>query len=112
MLKKILIFNLLLVLVFQPVMATMIVPASLSDQVNISELLTQPRHCPDRTAPGCADMETCFTIGYSSCDAQVATLSFVSRIDAVKLPGELATNDNNYYLLIPKGPPPRPPRYS
>lgn len=112
MLKKLLIFNLLFALVFQPVMATMTVPASLSDQVNIGDLLTQPRHCPDRTAPGCADMETCFTIGYSSCDAQVATLFFVNRIDSVKLPGELATNDSNYYLLIPKGPPPRPPRYS
>jgi len=112
MLKKILIFNLLFVLVFQPVMATIIMPASLTDQISTGGLVTQSRHCPDRATAGCADMETCFTIGYSNCDAQVATLPFLNRFDAVKLPGELATDASNYYLLIPQGPPPRPPRYS
>jgi hypothetical protein len=112
MIRTILILKLLIVLVFQPVMATMLVPASLTDQEKTGDLLTQSRHCPDRATPGCADMEACSAVGYSSCDAQIAALPIMNRFDAVKLPGELATNANNYYLLIPQGPPGRPPRYS
>jgi hypothetical protein len=112
MIRTILIIKLLIVLVLQPVMATMIVPASLTDQVKTGDLLTQSRHCPDRATPGCANMETCSAIGYSSCDAQIAALPIMNRFDAIKLQGELATKASNYYLLIPQGPPPRPPRYS
>ena len=112
MTRTLLILNLLIVLVFQPVAAAMLVPASMTDQVNTGDLLSQPTHCADRTAPGCADMEACSAIGYSSCDAQVAALPCVNRFDIVELPDELAANVSNYYLLIPQAPPLRPPRYS
>jgi hypothetical protein len=112
MTRTLLILNLLMVLVFQPVAATLLVPASMTDPASPGDLLTQSRHCPDRTAPGCADMETCSAIGYSSCDAQVAALPCINRFDAVELPAELKANVSNFYLLIPQGPPLRPPRYS
>ena len=112
MTRTLLILNLLIVLVLQPVAATMLVPASITNQASTGDSITHSRHCPDRTAPGCAEMETCSTIGYSSCDAKVAALSCLSRFDAVELSGELTANVCDYYLLIPQGPPLRPPRYS
>jgi hypothetical protein len=112
MTRTLLILHLLIVLVFQPVAATMLVHASMTDPASTGDLLTQSTHRVDRTAPGCADMETCSAIGYSSCDAQVAALPCINRFDAVELPAELKANVSNYYLLIPQGPPLRPPRYS
>ena len=112
MTRTLIILKLLIVLVFQPVAATMLVPFSMTDQVNTGDLPGQPTHCVDRTAPGCADMETCSALGYSSCDAKAVALTCISRFDAVELPGELAANVCDYYLLTPQGPPLRPPRYS
>jgi hypothetical protein len=112
MLKKILIFNLLFVLVFQPVAATMPVPASMTDQAGTGDILTQTKHCPDKTAPDCADMQGCIAFGHSICDAKVTSLSFISLFDVAVLPDVLAGQLNNHYSLVPQGPPLRPPRYS
>jgi len=111
MLKKLLVFNLLFALVLQPVAATMLVPASMTDQAGTGDILTQSKHCPDKTAPDCADMEGCVAFGHSSCDAKVTSLPFVSLFDAAILlyvPAQLG----NHYSLTPQGPPLRPPRYS
>jgi hypothetical protein len=112
MTRTLLILNLLIVLVFQPVAATMLVPTSMTGPASAGDLLTQSTHCTDRTAPGCTDMEACSAIGYSSCDAKVAALPCINQLDAVELPGGLAANVINYYLLNSQGPPLRPPRYS
>ena len=112
MLKKILIFNLLFVLVSQPVAATMLVPASMKDQAGTGDLLTQSKHCPDKSAPDCADMQGCIAFGHSSCDTKVASLLSISLSDAAVLLDVLPAQLGNHYYLIPQGPPLRPPRYS
>jgi len=112
MLKKILIFNLLFVLVFQPVAATMLVPASMTDQAEAGDLITQSKHCPDKTAPDCTDMQGCIAFGHSSCDAKVTSLLFISLFDAVVLSDVLPVKFSNHYSLVPQGPPLRPPKNS
>jgi hypothetical protein len=112
MLKKILIFNLLFVLVFQPVAATLLVPASITDQAEAGDLITQSKHCPDKTAPDCADMQGCIAFGHFSCDSKVTSLLFVSLFDAAILLDILPAQLGNHYSLAPQGPPLRPPRYS
>ena len=112
MLKKILTFNLLFVLVFQPVAATILVPASMTDQTATGDLLKHSKHCPDRATPDCADMQGCFAPGHSSCDAKVTSLLFISLFDAAVLLDVLPAQLGNHYSLAPQGPPLRPPRYS
>jgi hypothetical protein len=112
MLRKIFIFNLLFVLVFQPVAATMLVPASMTDQTATGDLLKHSKHCPDRATPDCADMQGCLAFGHSSCDAKVTSLLLISLFDATLLLDALPAQVSNHYSLIPQGPPLRPPRYS
>jgi len=112
MIKKILIFNLLFVLVFQPVAAMMLVPASMIDQTATGDLLTQSKHCPDRATPDCADMQGCLAFGHSSCDAKVTSLPFINLLDPAVQLDVLPPQLGNHYSLAPQGPPLRPPRYS
>ena len=110
--KKILIFNLLFVLAFQPVAATMLVPAVLTDQTGTVSPLTHSKHCPDRATPDCAYMQGCFVSGHSNCDAKITSLLYVSLFDTAVLRNVPPVKVSNHYSLIPLGPPLRPPRYS
>jgi len=112
MLKKILIFNLLFVLVFQPVAATMLVPASMTDQTATGDLLKHSKHCPDRATADCTDMQGCIAFGHSSCDTKVTSPPFKGPFDAAVLLDVLPAQLDYHYSLAPHGPPLRPPRYS
>jgi hypothetical protein len=112
MIKKLLMLNLILVLVFQPVAVVFAGSGGMDDQMTTNQFSSSMMDCEHKDTLVCPGADICSSIGHTGCDLK--SLRILSTVEPGTINLSIAMLPHRGFLfpLTESAPPLRPPRIS